>query len=253
MGRYTSRVRTTETSLDVLDVLFEREAATVEELEAELDLTNSTVHRHLSTLQERGYVVRDEGSYRLGFKLLTMGGRLRRDVTAYLVIKTKVDDLAAETNERVQFIVREQDERIYLYTQTGDSLVQTGAYTGRRGPIYSSAAGKAIIANLPKPERDRLIDSLDLRRTGPNTITDRDALREDLRTIRERGYSLNLEESTSGVHAVGAAVSGKDDDIVGALSVSGPATRLKDERLEQELPDAVLAATNELELHIAHT
>ncbi|MCO8243577.1 MULTISPECIES: IclR family transcriptional regulator [unclassified Haladaptatus] len=253
MGKYTSRVRTTETSLDVLDVLFEREAATVEELETELDLTNSTVHRHLSTLQERGYVVRDEGSYRLSFKLLTMGGRLRRNVTAYPVIKTKVDDLAAETNERVQFIVREQDERIYLYTQTGDSLVQTGAYTGRRGPIYSSAAGKAIIANLPNPERDRLIDSLDLRRTGPNTITDRDALREDLRTIRERGYSLNLEESTGGVHAVGAAVRGKDDGIVGALSVSGPATRLKDERLERELPDAVLAATNELELHIAHT
>ena len=252
MGKNTSKVNTTETSFDVIDVLFERGTASVGELEAELDLTNSTVHRHLSTLQRRGYVVRDGSTYRLSFKLLTMGGHLRRSVTAYPMIKEKVDSLAEQTDERAQFIVRERDERIYLYTETGDSPVQTGAYTGRRGPIYSSAAGKAIIANLTKRERDRLIDSLELRQTGPNTVTDRDELREDLRTIRERGYSFNLEESTSGVHAVGAAVRGKNDEIVGALSISGPATRLKNERLEQEIPDAVLAATNELELHIEH-
>lgn len=253
MSKHTSKVSTTETSLDVVDVLRERGSATVEELEAELGLTNSTVHRHLTTLQDRGYVLRNGGSYRLGFKMLTIGGQLRRDVTAYPMIKEKVDHLAEQTDERAQFIVREGNERIYLYTETGDNPVQTGAYTGRRGPIHSSAAGKAIVANLPESERDRLLDSLDLRKTGPNTITDPDELREDLRTIRERGYSVNLEESTSGVHAVGAAVRGRDDEIIGALSVSGPATRLKDDRLEREIPDAVLAATNELELHIEHT
>ncbi|MFC7203244.1 IclR family transcriptional regulator [Haloferax namakaokahaiae] len=252
MGKSSSKVKTTETSFDIVDVLYEQGGQTVEELETKLGLTNSTVHRHLTTLQGRGYVVKDGSSYRLGFKLLTMGGKLRRDVTAYPMIKAKVDSLAEQTNERVQFIIREQDERVYLYTQTGESAVQTGAYTGRRGPIHSSAAGKAIIANLPKGERNRLLDALDLSKTGPNTIIDREELREELREIRERGYSINLEESTAGVHAVGAAVRGKNDEVVGALSISGPATRLKGDRLERELPDAVLGATNELELHIEH-
>lgn len=247
-----SRVKTTEVTFDIVDVLSDRHEATVETLERELGLTNSTVHRHLATLRERGYVVRKGNAYRLGFRFLTVAGRMRRNVTAYPMIKEKVDALATQTDERAQFIVREGHERIYLYTQTGESPVQTGAHVGRRGPIHSSAAGKAILAALPEADRESLIESMPLERTGPNTITDADELRRDLCRIEERGYSLNLEESTSGVHAVGAVVRDGTDDVVGALSISGPATRLKGDRLEEETPDAVLAATNELELHIEH-
>lgn len=246
-------VKTTGVTFDIVELLSERGGATAETLERELELTNSTVHRHLVTLRDRGYVVREGNTYRLGLRFLTLGGRLRREVTAYPAIKDKVDTLAERTDERVQFIVREGTERIYLYTQTGASPVQTGAYTGRRGPLHSSAAGKAILANLPEATREDLLDAMSLDRTGPNTITDPADLRRDLTEVRERGYSVNLEESTGGVHAVGAVVTDGDDRVVGALSISGPATRLKGDRLETEIPDAVLAATNELELHIEHT
>ncbi len=253
MGDNTaSRVSTTETSFDIVDALTEQGSMTVEELEAELGLTNSTVHRHLTTLRERGYVVRDGPEHRLGFQFLTVGGALRRTITAYPMIKTQVDTLAAETDERGQFIVRENDERVYLYTETGEHSVQTGAHIGRRGPIHSSAAGKAILANLPEAERERFLSETDLETTGPNTITDPEELRAEFADIRERGYSTNLQESTGGVHAVGAPVTRPNGEVIGALSVSGPATRLKGERLETEIPDAVLAATNELELHIEH-
>ena len=245
-------VKTTAVTFDIVDLLSDRGDTTVETIERELGLTNSTVHRHLLTLRDRGYVVKEGNTYRLGLGFLTLGGRVRRRVTAYPMIKEKVDTLAAETDERAQFIVREGTERIYLYTQTGESPVQTGAYTGRRGPIHSSAAGKAILANLPEATREDLLGSMVLDRTGPNTITDPDDLRRELSEIRERGYSVNLEESTGGVHAVGAVVTDGDDRVVGALSISGPATRLKGERLETQIPDAVLAATNELELHIEH-
>lgn len=247
-----TRVKTTETSLDVVDALRERDGARLDELAAALDLAESTVHRHLSTLRRRGYVVKSGERYRVGLQFLTVGGAARRRIPAYTAIKAKVDRLAEETDERAQFIVMENGERVYVYTETGESAVQTGAHTGRRGPIQSSAAGKAILANLAARKRDRLIDSLDLVRTGPNTITDRDELREHLASVRERGVAFNLQESTAGVHAVGAAVSGRGGEVIGALSVSGPATRLKDDRLETELPDVILAATNELELQIEH-
>lgn len=248
-----SRVKTTETSLEIVEELIADGPLAREELEDRLGLTTSTVHRHLTTLGEHGYVVKDEGTYRLGFRFLSIGGYLRRQVPAYPMIKRKVDDLAEETDERAQFIVREGHERIYLYTEIGENPVQTGAHTGRRGPIYASAAGKSIVANLPATERERLLESFDLEQTGPNTITDVDELRENLAEIRERGYALNLEESTAGVHAIGASVTDNDGDIIGAISISGPATRLKSDRLETELPDLVLAATNELELHIEHS
>ncbi|WP_331235886.1 IclR family transcriptional regulator [Natronorarus salvus] len=248
-----SRVKTTETSFEIVNALLRSDGARIDELAERLDLTSSTIHRHLSTLREYGYVARDGDVYRVGFQFLTIGGQLRRQLPAYSSIKRKVDHLAEQTDERAQFIVEENGERVYVYTSTGENSVYTGAATGGRAPIHSSAAGKAILATLPPYRRRRLVDSLPLERTGPNTITDRDRLREELREIRARGYAFNLEESTAGVNAMGAAIHRPDGTVIGALSVSGPATRLKDEPFEEQLPDLVLAATNEIELQIKYS
>jgi len=249
-----SRVKTTETSLRIIEELLEEGPATREYLEEQLELATSTVHRHLTTLDESGYVIKNGRHYRLSFRFLTIGGYLRRGIEGYPMIKQKVDELATSTDERAQFMVREGHERVYLYTEIGDNPVQTGAHTGRRGPIYASAAGKAILAETPSRVRGDLLESIPLEETGPNTITDVDELRTELDSIQEQGYALNMQESTAGVHAIGAAIMGKDkSEPIGAISVSGPATRLKPERLEDELVDLVLAAANELELHIEHS
>ncbi|WP_144901011.1 IclR family transcriptional regulator [Halobellus captivus] len=255
MAQHTNTgVKTTQASLSIVEELLEDGPATIEELEERFDLATSTVHRHLTTLRENGYVIRDGTTYRLSFKFLTVGGQLRRQIEGYSMIKQKIDDLAHLTDERAQFIVREETDRVYLYTEIGDNPVQTGAHIGRRGPIHASAAGKAILAHTPKSVQRDILESISMNQTGPNTITDTTRLEEELDGIREQGYALNLEESTAGVHAIGAAVVTKrQSDPIGAISVSGPATRLKRERIEDELVDLVLAATNELELHIEHS
>lgn len=247
----TAPVRTSEKSFEIIDVIAEQEGVRIGELTERLDLAESTVYRHLATLREKGYVLKEGERYNLSLKFLTVGGRLRRQVPAYSMIKTKVDDLAAETGERAQFMVRERDERVYLYTETGENPVQTGAHVGTRGPIYASAAGKAILAHLPDAKLDRLLEEHELEQAGPNTITERDELEEELAQVRDQGYAINREESTRGVHAIGTVVQA-NGEIIGSLSVSGPATRLKNERLTSELPDVVRAASNELELHIEH-
>ena len=244
-------VQTSETTFDVVEVLLERGKTRIDTLTDELNIAESTAYRHLATLENRGYVLKDGNHYQASLKFLTIGGYLRRRVPAYPMIKEKVDGLAAETGERAQFIVREGDKRVYLYTETGARPVQTGAYTGRRGLIHASAAGKSILANLSESRREAVIDDLEFTQVGPNTITDPDELEAELATVREQGYAMNLEESTKGVHAIGTAVRGKNE-IIGALSVSGPATRLKRDRLTDGLLDVVQAASNELELHIEH-
>lgn len=250
----SSKVKTTESSLQIIELIASNGPVTGEFLENRSGLTTSTIHRHLSTLREHNYVIKEEGKYNLGYKFLTIGGQLRRKVKGYPMIKQKVDDLADETDERAQFIVQEGQERVYLYTEIGNNPVQTGADTGRREPVYASAAGKAILADLSKRKRDRLFESFSLKGTGPNTITDLEELRDNLDEIRDRGYALNIEESTTGVHAIGASVMSRENDApIGAISISGPATRLKLNRIENDLVDLVLGATNELELHIEHS
>lgn len=248
-----TRAKTTETSLEIVDALREEDGADLEELSEHLGIATSTVHRHLVTLQERGYVVQEDGKYRIGLMFLTVGGHAQRNWAAYPSIKSTVDDLATDTGERTQFIVNQNGERVYLYTSVGQNAVETGAKNGKRGPLHSSAAGKAILASYPEEFVHEILDRKGLPKTGKNTVTDESELFGRLEEIRERGYAFNRQETTNGVHAVGAAVTDSDDEVLGGLSVSGPAQRLKGDLLTKELPQQLLGAVNELELHIQHS
>jgi len=86
-----------------------------------------------------------------------------------------------------------------------------------------------------------------------STITDKEELFAELETIRDRRYAFNRGEHIEGLRTVAAPVFDDDGNVFGALCVSGPANRLKDDRLEVELRDYLLGAVNELELNIAYS
>lgn len=224
---------------------------TIDDLSEHLGLAPSTVHRHLATLKKHGYVVRDGDVYALGLQFLTIGGQIQRRVTAYPMIKEKVDALADETGERAQFIVEENGQRVYLYTEVGQSAVQTGAHVGKRGAIHTSAAGKAILAAYDRDRVEAIVDARGLD-ADRDAIATREELFEELDRIRDRGYAFNRQETTAGVHAVGAPVTA-GGEVIGALSVSGPANRITGDRFTESLPERILGAVNELELHIEHS
>ncbi|OYR40061.1 transcriptional regulator [Halorubrum sp. Ib24] len=246
-----SVAKTTETSLRLIDVLRDTDGMTIVDLSEHLGLAPSTVHRHLATLKKHGYVVRDGDVYALGLQFLTIGGQIQRRVTAYPMIKEKVDALADETGERAQFIVEENGERVYLYTEVGQSAVQTGAHVGKRGAIHTSAGGKAILAAYDRDRVEAILDDRGLD-AGHDAITTREELFAELDAISDRGYAFNRQETTAGVHAIGAPVIA-GGEVVGALSVSGPANRITGDRFTEALPERILGAVNELELHIEHS
>lgn len=253
MSEIKESAKTTETSLEIVDALRSQDGASIKKLQELLDYSQSTVHRHLETLRKYGYVVKRRGEYHVGLQFLTVGGYAQRQTIAFPMIKEKVDELASETGERAQFIVEENGERVYLYTEVGQSSVQTGAFIGKRGPIHTSAGGKAILANSDQDRVEEIIEANGLPKTGPNSISSREMLFEELQTIRDRGYAFNRRESVRGVHAVGSAVTHPNGDVIGALSISGPANRMTGDQFEHSFPDKILAAINELELHIEHS
>lgn len=246
-------VRTTETSLRIVEALLEMEEARFEDVADYLDIAPSTAHRHLQTLQEFGYVVNEAGLYKLGLQFLTIGGQIRANKPAFELAKDTVHDLAEQTKERVQFEVQEQGERVFLFTTIGEHAVQADAKIGRRGPLHCSAAGKALLAELPESRIREIIDSQGLPEITENTITDLDELLAELETVREEGIAFNREESTIGLNAVASSVVEPDGNVLGALSVSGPAHRLNEERLTEEVPNLVRGAAQELELNVKYS
>ncbi|APW96736.1 transcriptional regulator [Halobiforma lacisalsi AJ5] len=246
-------VETVETAFDLVDALKERDGAGVSALADELGLAKSTVHRHLRTLEERGLLVREGDDYRLSTWFLDYGVHARNRRPVVEVARPKVDELAAETNEKVWFVLEEHGLGVHVYGAEGKHSVKTHARIGRRTPLHQFAAGKAILAFLREERVAEILDEHGLAGQTHRTITDRDELLEQLEAIRERGYAFNREESVAGVHAVGAPVREEDGTAVGAISVAGPANRLRGELLTDELPDLLLGAANEIEINLAHS
>ncbi len=246
------RVKSLETLFSILKVLQERNGAGVTEVAEETGRAKSTVHRYLSTLEENGFVVKEDEKYHIGLRVLTFGEHARTRKEYYQIAKPKTEQLARRTGERVQFIVDEHGRGVYIYRSVGDHGVRTDAYVGKRTFLHTTAAGKAILSYKTDAELDAIIDEWGLPAETQNTITSRDALLEDLETTRERGYALNREEHVQGLWGIAAPILDEDDSPLGALSIGGPKHRIKKKINEGEITNTIVGETNELELNIKY-
>lgn len=255
MGRHENPapVKTTEHSLRIIDILQELDGARIDEVTDHLDIAPSTAHRHLQTLKRYGYVMKEGDFYYLGLEFLNKGGYVRTQNPAYDLAKKAVDALAEKTQERVQFEVEENGLRYFLFTATGEQAVEADAIIGKKGPLHCSSAGKAILAELPDWRVQEIIQQHGLPKITEKTITDGEELSKELEEIRERGVAFNRGESTPELCAVASVVTSPRGSVLGAISVSGPAHRMKGELFEEKIPDLIRGATQELELNIKYS
>ncbi|SEP24765.1 transcriptional regulator, IclR family [Halogranum amylolyticum] len=250
-GDVPDTVQTAETLFDIVQCVKSGQGKTVTEVANELDYVKSTVHRHLHTLEELGYLVQRADGYHVGLRFLDLGVTARNSHTGYKLIREKVEEVAETTGERAQFFVEEHGEAVYLARSVGENAVRTDPGLGSRIPLYASSAGKAMLAKMPEPMLFDYIEQVEFEQLTPNTITDSEVLLAEIEKIQERGYSFNRQETLRGTHAVGVAVGDSNGGAIGAVSVTGPSHRLKGDRFENQLPDLLLGAANELELNIA--
>lgn len=247
-----NEVQTTKTMFRIVETLQELDGARISELETQLGLSKSTIHRHLQTLFNEEYVRKEGNTYFVGLRFLNLGDYVRNQRYEWEMAKEKVEELANSTNEHAQFLVEEHGYAVYVHRERGGQGVQTDPTLGSRLPLHSTAGGKVLLAFMDEERRNEILKGRELERFTHRTITDREELVEELRDIQNQGYGLNLEENIEGLHAASAPIRTSEDDVLGVLSVSGPAHRLKGEKLENELTDLLLSVANEFELNIAY-
>ncbi|MFC7229726.1 IclR family transcriptional regulator [Salinirubellus salinus] len=247
----SGRVKSAGTLFAVVEGLVALDGAGVSELAEHLGIAKSTAHRHLTTLEQSGYLVREGNAYNIGLKFLQLGEYSRHTRPGYNLTKRIVDEIAQETEERSVFMVEEHGEAVYLYRGIGPRAVTTDSTVGTRRPIHTIAGGKAILSQLPEERVEAIIEKWGLEALTKSTITSREVLYEELDAIREQGVAYNRAEAIEGLNAVAVPVT-NGSSVVGALSVSGPANRLQGEWFEDEIPDLLLGFVNELELNLAH-
>ncbi|MGB9965591.1 IclR family transcriptional regulator [Halobacterium sp. CBA1126] len=249
----TSRtgVKSDETLFAVLSALRDADGAGVTELADRLDVAKSTVHNHLATMREHGFVVKRDGEYHLGLALFEYGQSVRNGHDVYRAARPVVDDLVETTGEMVWLLTPENGRVMYLYGGAGETGIDVDTILGSWDYMHCTAGGKAILAHYAEDEVDAVVDRHGLPARTPNTVTDREELASELETVRERGYALNLGEDLEGIHALAVPLR-YEDELVGSLAVAGPAHRVSRERCETDLLEALRASTNDIELNLAY-
>lgn len=236
--------------LAIIEDLEMHHVAGVTEIAERLEFPKSTVHAHLTTLEQQGYAVKDGSKYRLGLRFLSIGTAVRNQRQGHELIKEKVDMLAADTGERAQFITEEHGYGVYVYRAVGEQAVETDSEIGKRVPLNTISAGKAILAFTAPDRVDEILLDVGLPKRTEYSLTDEEDLRAELAQIREDGYATNEQESTKGLSAVGVPILNLNDRAIGAISVSTPARRLRNEEYKRDILNQTLGAVNELELNI---
>lgn len=249
--RDSKHLTTTIRSLTILDLLKERNGATVTQIAEEMDLPPSTVHGHLKTLKQQEYVVQENKTYDLGTKFLSLGNYVMERKNAYTIADDYTKKIVEETPCRSIFAIEEHGHGVYISRNAGKHSEWRHESLGNRFNLHSTAAGKVILAHFPHKRVQTIIDRRGLQKMTDNTITDQDSLYTELEEIADRGFAFNREEQIEGIRAVSAPVFSEGGDIIGALSANGPTNQMVGEWYETELPEVLLGIANEFELEIS--
>lgn len=252
MKQAKNPIGSVQTSLVILGKLKERNGASITQLTADLDVTKGSIHNHLTTLEENGMVVRHDGEFRLGLRLFEYGEHVRNQRTIYDIGRSEADQLAEGTGELANILVEERGEGIYLYRAKGDQALSLDTGVGARVHLHTTALGKAILAYLPEERVREIISEHGLPRNTENTITDREELSEQLTDIHDQGYAYDMEERAEGVRCVASPIITSDQTVRGAVSVAGPSSRMKGDRLHNDIPERVQKAANVISINLTY-
>jgi DNA-binding IclR family transcriptional regulator len=239
------KLQVMDRALAILDVLGAASTdSSLPELCIALNLHKSTLHRLMMVLESHRLVDRnpDTGRYRLGLKLFELGSKAIASLDLRELALPHLTRVQHETQETVNFAVIDKGEVLYLAKIEPQRNLRIAAHVGHRFPAYCTALGKAMMAELPDAEVDAIIAGCEMKVRTPNTITSPVILKEELRMIHSRGYSIDDEENDEGARCVGVAVRNQRGAPVAAMSVSGPASRVTKSKVPEIAEILICAA-----------
>lgn len=225
-------VKSAARTVELLELLASRQnrPARLRELSDALGVPRSSLYALLRTLTKHGWVRTDASGtmYGIGIRALLAGTSYLDTDRHVRLIQPFLDDLGDQLDETFHFGRLDGSDIVYLATRDSTQYLRPYSRVGRRLPAYSTALGKALLAERDGDDLDRHLPT-DLTRLTPRTVTDRGTLAADLERTRERGYAVDDEENTIGLKSFAVAMR-YASPAVDALSASVPLARLSPQR-----------------------
>lgn len=233
-------------ALTVLESLAEHPQQGVTQLSRRLGLTKTIVFRLLSTLEARGFVVRetDHALYSLGYRIGVLGERAGQQNMLVAAARPVMEWLRDETSENINLLVREGLQSHVLATLAGRYAMRIFALAGRYGPLHAGGGSMLLLAFAPHAVRDAIVSG-QLHAFTPATVIDPTELLARLERIRTDDCNTSIDDLDEGAFSVAAPIRNSASSVVASISVAGAVARFDDERREAYLR-LVRAAASEI-------
>ena len=252
-GTETSPATGVERALNILEAAaHRRDGLTNSEISRKLGIPKSSASYILRTLEKRGYLRRaaETGRYRLGLKILSLGGDAQANLDIADVALPFMRSLVEKIHLTSHLAVLDQGEAVYIVKVEAPGFFKVNTWVGRRMFLHSTSVGKCLLAWLPKNEIESLAKQQGLKKRTSKTITTITKLLADLEQVRHTGYAVDDEENSLGARCLGAPVFDAMGNVAAALGASGTLTQMDESNMRrtiEALKDAARRISRQLQ------
>jgi IclR family transcriptional regulator, pca regulon regulatory protein len=223
----------------------ERPAMTLADMSRATGLTRATARRLLHTLVSLGFVCTDGRTFELTPRVLDLGFAYVSSLQLPDIAQPFMEALSGRVHESVSASVLDGTQIVYVARVNTQRIMGISLAIGSRLPAAWTSMGRVMLAGLSDAQLDEFLDGLVMTGLTMQSITDIDALRSEIRTVRSQGYALIDQELEEGIRSVAAPLRDRRGRTLAALNVGTPAARVTLKELRSViLPDLLTTARN---------
>ena len=227
-------IQSIDRTLQILELFsLEKPEWGVTEISKALNIYKSNVHNVLTTLAERGFIIKDSRTdkYKLGIKFFELGSVVIKNMNLRKIAHPYMEKLLKEFNETVHLGILVEGEILSIEQEESGQSLSPRIFIGKRAPLYCTGVGKAIMAYLSKDKVAAIVEGKGLKKYTESTITNKEELEKEFLKIRKQGYSVDNMEHEEGVRCVAGPIRDYTGKVSASLSVSGPAFRINENNI----------------------
>jgi IclR family pca regulon transcriptional regulator len=219
-------------------------------------LKKTNTWRLVHTLLRLGYLRQDSETRRFSPapRVLALGYAYFDSLDLKQLAAPFLEDLSARVNELVNLAIIDHDELVFIErVKTSSQVVNVNLRPGSHLPLYNTSLGRALISEMPMPWLRQYMSRLREDPYAAKYIEDGGKkLLKTLSEIRERGYSVSDNERIAGLRSVASPIRDKSSEIVAAVNILVPSTRMSLAELKRNLAPEVIETAAKISAVLGH-
>ncbi|MBV7273690.1 IclR family transcriptional regulator [Clostridiaceae bacterium UIB06] len=241
-------------SLKILEC-FSREVKELKltEISKMLEMPKSTTSNLIYTLLDMGYIEQnnENGKFSLGAKLFILGKVFEHHLNMVEIAKPYMETLRNKFNESVHLSISYNNAGICIEKIEGFNAIGMNSQVGKTLPLHCTASGKLILSGMSEEKLETTLKNIDLFKRTEATITDVDIIRREINLIKEKGYSIAVEEGEIGLTSIAAPIYNYKGELIACLSIAGPSARI-DGNVRDEIVQELLKISKEVSAKLGY-